>query len=328
MVITLKMKLQNVYKNYIKDYIEELKKYYHKFKRYLKKIYRKIKYHWHNPQSDLGKKLKKFIETKPAKIGLSIVGLFLILGIIISIIKPSYAIYQNEHNFSILSGIVGNNQYDYTLLIYIENYTNNDGSGKYSLSDNIPLFGYAYSGYNCKNNSTLIYDEATKYTKVDLDKKDICSIYFDYTNSADITATIMLEEIVNSNTYEMSNNIPYYGYKYSHYECENNSELIYDSNNHKINIKTNNKDKCQIYFKKEASDIEVKLYVEDSIGSNNYIENNSIPANKTYSLNENKSECLNNNERTETEISYSNGYIEIISKEVTYCKVYLDLENE
>lgn len=327
-MINLKIKLQNIYKKYIKDYIEEFKKYYHKFKKYLKKIYRKIKYHWHNPQSNLGKKIKEYLQTKPAKIGLSIMGVLLIIIIISSIIKPSHAIYQNEHQFSILNGIVGNSQYDYTLLIYIENFTDNEGSGKYSLSDNIPLFGYAYSGYNCKNNSVLIYDDVTKYTKVDLDKKDICSIYFDYTNSADITSTIMLEEAVNSNTYKAFDTIPYYGYRYSHYECENNSELTYDSNNHKINVKANSKDKCQIYFKKEESDIEVKLYVEDSINSNNYIEKNSIPSNKIYKLNEDKSECLNNNERTETEISYSNGYIEVISKEVTYCKVYLDLENE
>jgi len=37
---------------------------------------------------------------------------------------------------------------------------------------------------------------------------------------------------------------------------------------------------------------------------------------------------LNNNERIETEISYTDGYIEVVSQEIAYCKVYLDLQNE
>lgn len=327
-MITLKIKLQEIYEKYLKDYILDIKKYYIKSKKYLKKIYRKLRYHWQNPQTKLGQKLKSIYETKPAKVSLTIIGIIITIGIISSLIKPSYAIYQNEHQFSIISGIVGIDEYDYTLLIYVENPTSKSNNSKYSLSDNIPLFGYTYSGYNCKNDSTLTFSEETKNTKVDLVKKDVCSIYFDLTSSSDITINIMLEDTVDSATYSISKNIPYYGYKYSYYECDNNSDLTYNSTQHKVNFKSSNKDVCKIYFQKESSDIEVSLYVEDSYGSNNYIKKNEIPSGQTYTLNAEESECLNNNERTETEISYSNGYIEIDSDEVTYCKVYLNIANE
>lgn len=329
MVINLKVKLINIYEKYIKDYVIEIKKYYFKVKKKIKKIYKNLLKLWKNPQSNLGKKIKKLSQTKLAKITFGIIGIFLILNILISIIKPSFAIYKNESQFTIINGIVGNNQYDYMMLIYIEKPTDsNTNNKKYSLSDSIPVYGYAYSGYSCKNNSTLFFDENTKNTRVNLIKKDICSIYFDYLTTPDISLIIMLEETVNSNTYTIANSIPYYGYKYSYYECDNNSNLTYDSEYHKINVETNNKETCKVYFKKEPADIEVKLYLEDTINSNRYTEKKTIPTGKIYSLNDTRSECLNNNERTETEISYIDGYIEILSKEVTYCKVYLELENE
>lgn len=325
MVIILKKNLQNIYENYIKDYISELKIYYQKFKKKIYKLYRTLKYHYNNPKSNIGKKIVNFSHTKYGKLSFIIFGIFLISTLIFSIIKPSYSIYQKEHEFSFISAMVGNNEYDYNLLIYIEDKNN---EGKYSLTENIPIFGYSYSGYKCRNNATLIYDENTKYTKVDLIKKDTCSIYFDYTSSADITIDIMLENNVNSNTYSVSKQIPYYGYKYSYYECDNNSTLTYDSNLHKINVETENTDVCKVYFLKEKSDIEVKLYVESTYESNDYIEKESIPIGKSYVLDTDKTECLNNNERTETEISYVDGYIEITSDEVTYCQVYLKLKNE
>ena len=181
--------------------------------------------------------------------------------------------------------------------------------------------------YKCKNESILTFNEDTKNASVTLDQKDVCSVYFNLIGSSDVTVNIMLEDEVDTNNYSLSKIIPYYGYKYSHYECDNNSTLTYDSNLHKVKIEASNKDLCSIYFKKEPVDLEILLYVQNKNG--NYNESNTIPSGNNYTINEEKSECINNNdERIETNISYTDGFIEVTSSEVAYCQVYLDIKNE
>lgn len=359
MVIILKIKIPEIFN----DYLIDIKKYYRISKNKLKKIYRTVRYHWNNPKSKFGKKVIPIVNLILSKINLfferiylalepylntlknalfksdnrkrnlALVGGFAVIFILALVSLPSFAIYQDQFEFPILGGVVGDkyaSQFDYTLLIYVEEANNSgEGSGTYNLTSDIPTLGYTYSGYNCKNDSTLIYDEETKFTSVTLDKKDICSVYFDLNGSSDITLKIMLEDAVESNTYSITSEIPYYGYKYSHYECDNNSTLYYDSNLHKVKIEAANKDLCSIYFQKEQADLEVQLFVENTYQSKNYKEALTIPSGNNYVLNEANTECLNvNNERIETIVSYTDGYIDITSGEMAYCKVYLDLANE
>ena len=344
----------------INDYYEELKQCLRIFRRKIRRIYRVSRFKWNNPKSTFWKKyipkinkivlnikiffeaiylylkekfliVKEYVKNNKEKslfIGSGILGIFILL-----LILPSFAIYQNNFEFSFLANVVGDmyaNDNDYTLLIYTEEVGDTgEGSGIYNLVEAIPTFGYAYSGYTCKNGSTLIYDEVTKTTSVTLDQREVCSIYFDLTIVADITLKVMLEDSVDSNTYNLGNNIPYFGYKYSHYECDNNSTLTYNSELHKVKIASTGKDYCRIYFQKEEADIEVRLFVEGTYQNKDYIERVNIPANKTYLINEEESFCTNSdNERIETEIGYVDGYIEITTTEKAYCNVYLDLANE
>ena len=262
---------------------------------------------------------------------MAIICSIIIINLLIFKLLPSFAIYQDRFEFSVLGGKIGNkllNEYDYTLLIYIEDEeADGSSSGKYNLIREIPAFGYVYSGYKCINDSKLEFDEEIKFTTVTLEQKDVCSVYFNLSQNSDITLNVMIEDKVNSNNYLKTNNIPYFGYKYSHYECTNGSVLNYNSELHKASIETNKKDTCNIYFKKEPSDIEVILYVENSRGE--YIESVTIPHGNNYKLNNDKSDCFNNNEeRVNAEISYTYGYIGVATNEITYCKVYLDLNNE
>lgn len=344
----------------VNDYYQELKKCIKVLKKRAKKILRVVRFKWNNPKNNIGKKyipkiniiflniksifitiydylkekfilIKEYIKNNKYKsmaIGSGVIAIIVLL-----LILPSFAIYQNNFEFSFLSNVVGDmyiNDTDYTLLVYTEKVGDTgEGSGTYNLVESIPTFGYTYSGYKCKNGSTLIYDDDTKTTSITLNQKEVCFIYFDLTIEADITLKVMLEEYYDSKTYVISNNIPYYGYKYSHYECDNNSVLTYDSKLHKANIASTGKDYCKIYFKKENVDIEVKLLVEETYQTGNYIEKLTIPVNNTYLINETQSYCTNNNnERIETKIDYVDGYVEITTTEKAYCNVYLDLENE
>lgn len=329
------------------DYYIDLLLYLKKIKKYFKKIYRVLRYRFNNPQTKFEKNfydilndvymffipvyisVKEYLlKAENRKKNLTTIGFLIIICLFTLISMPSFAIYQNEFEFSLINNVVGDkyaSQFDYSLLIYIED---SNKCGKYNLTSTIPSLGYNYSGYKCKNNSILIYDNETKNTSVTTNQKDVCSVYFDVINE-DLGIKIMLEDNPNSNIYVLSNNIPYYGYKYSHYECDNNSVLTYNSDLHKVNMSSTTNDNCTIYFNQDKTDLEVTLFIEETYQKKDYIEKASIPSNKIYVLNNENSECINNNnERIETEISYIDGYIEILSNEATYCKVYLDLANE
>lgn len=321
-------KLKNKAINILKDYVDEFKKYLKKFKKKLKKISKKIIKNY--------KKIKEYLLCeKNRKRNLTTIGILIIVNFIslISIMTlSSYAIYKNNTEFSVLGARIGDkysNKFDYTLLVYIEEVNDSGaGSGTYNLTSDIPTIGYTYSGYKCKNNSTLTYDDSTLMTSVITNQRDVCSMYFDLTNNTDISIKIMLEDSIDSNTYTVNDNIPFYGYKYSHYECKNNSELIYNSELHTATVSTTSKEYCNIYFEKENTDIEMNLYVEETYGSRDYIERLSIPNNHEYVLNETNTVCTNlNMERVDGILTYVDGYVEVNTQEMVSCNVYLDRKN-
>lgn len=329
----------------LNDYYIEFKSCFRKIKRKCRKLIRFIRYTWKNPKSKIGKKYipkinkiykninNNLFDLKYRKRNLTILVILLLISFSLLFLKPSSAFYQNNYHFRLLAGKVGNlnaSKFDYSLLVYVEERNKEGkGTGNYNLTSSIPNFGYILNRYSCANGSILEFNEKTLTTKVTLNKKDICSIYFDLIGESDIGIQIMIEEHVSSNIYKVSNKIPSFGYKFSHYECENNSTLIYDSNLHKVNIQSNNKDYCQLYFKKEKTDIKIRLYVKDNIEDEEYSEVLTIPNNKKYILNKEKTICTNDkNERIETDINYTDGYIEASTTGISYCQVYLDFDNE
>lgn len=335
-------------KEFIDDYYIDLKRYYKKLKKILKKSFRVLRFHCNNPKSKVIKKIitcvKNFniklrnvvenilLTSKYRKRNLIITGALIVVCLFLLILYPSFAYYSNIYEFNIFSGVVGDmyaNKFDYSLLIYVEDINSfGEGTGSYHLTSDIPTYNYSYSGYKCNNNSILTYDTNTTLTSVTLNQKDICSVYFDVINPTDISIQIMVEDLVGSNSYKLSNYIPPFGYKYSHYECSNNSILTYNNKLHKINVATNSKEQCQVYFKEEEVDIEVKIFIEQNYGFQDYIARLDIPSNKEYVLSD-RSVCFNeNNERVETNIGYIDGYVEVNAFSISYCQVYLDLQNE
>ena len=275
------------------------------------------------------KKVQEYLlSARNRKKNLTVIGSLIIMLLILLITKPSYAIFRNDFNFSLIKNVIGDkntNYYDISLLIYIEDISN---VGKYKLTTEVPEIGYNYASYKCQNNSLVEYDNFYKKISIITNKEDICSIYFDAIDY-DVGINIMLEEDYNSNIYTISPNIPFYGYFYSHYECEGNSHIIFDSNLHKVNVSSNSADICYVYFKQTESDIEIALFVEENFQTNQYIEKNSIPLDKLYLLNNEKSNCKNTtNKKIDSEINYVDGFIEVTSDELAYCVIYLDLAHD
>ena len=292
------------------EYLEEAKDYYNIIKDFFldyKNIFRKINECFKN------KKYRNNI------IKFSICFTVLILLVLIN---TSLGYYYTEANIPITSNVVGDiytKNYDYVLLIYKKNISD------YDLTYDIPSKEYKYSGYKCKNNSVLIFDEDTRETSVDLLSKDVCSIYFDLENSLDIILNVMLENQIDSNTYSVGDNVPVSGYKYDHYECDSKGTLTYDSNLHKVNLSTKVKEKCNIYFKKVESDVTVNLFVENTVNKEDYIVRKTIPSGIYYSLNTERSYCTNKNgERKDANLNYTDGYINLNTDEITECSVYLN----
>ncbi len=310
----MKEKIITIYKEYKNEFL----KYYSKFKEKLKLFYNSSIIYFNNLKNNLKirEKRKKYLIFS---------GLGAIVAILIINLFTSLAFYRSINSIPFIHALVGNiyaKNYDYVLLVYLENASDN---GEYHLVSDIPTVGYTYNGYKCENNSKLNFDTTLNNTNVTLNGKDICSIYFDLKNKFDITVDIMIEDEINSDTYSLTNNIPLFGYVYSHYECDNNNELNYDSTLHKITLKTNNKDNCRAYFTKQVADITIRLFTEYTQGEQDYIERLAIPSNIEYHLNSERSSCKNiNNERIDTNITYTDGYIETTASEVASCEIYLD----
>ncbi len=315
--------MKNKLKAILNDYILEFQEYKNKFQNFMKQTIIIVKEFMTNIKENF-----KNQDTKKKYLATTII--LVILNLLIINIFTSFAYYYDKDILTIVEAKVGDinlNKYDYVLRVFLEEAGKDGiGTGKYYLSSNIPTIGYTYSNYTCQNGSILNYDEQAKMTSVSLDQKDICSIYFNIVGSLDIGLEIMLESDIDSNTYIKSNYIPSFGYKYSYFECENNASLEYDPVLHKVKVSTAKKDYCKVYFDKDSYDIKIKTFVENTYNTKDYIELNSIPANKKYILNEGKSICKNkNNERIDNSITYENGYIELATSEISTCEVYLNL---
>ncbi len=105
--------------------------------------------------------------------------LFLIISISALLINLlfTFAYYYDDDSFPLIQAKVGDfRDKDYILLVYIEDDSNN---GQYHLTYSVPTNGYTYKSYNCKNNSTLVFNDVTKEVTATLKVRDTCSIYFD-----------------------------------------------------------------------------------------------------------------------------------------------------
>lgn len=306
----MKIKLIEIFNDYKNDFKA--------LKEKIKYFFSVMKDYFHNLKNNFKEQEKR----KKYFIGSGILAVFslLLLGIF-----SSFAYYRDTNSIPLIHATVGDiytQKFDYVLRVYLENVNE---ANKYHLTDGIPSAGYSYSGYKCQKDSILNYNSELKKVSTTFNERDVCSIYFNLISDLDIVVNVMLEEDVGSNTYILGNNIPPFGYKYSHYECENNNKLEYDSNLHKVTLQTSKKDTCSIYFTKYYSDVTIRLFVENNKGLKDYVERVTIPSNEQYSLNEEKSSCTNNNnERIDANITYNNGYIETEVKEMSTCEIYLD----
>lgn len=321
MVIFLKNKIKEIYVEYKNDFI----KYYNNIIKTIKMVKKFL-------INNLVTLKTRLLCYENRKKNLTITFIAIVFNLLLLNFYVSYGAYHIEQTLPFLQAVVGNhykNQYDYVLFVYVENTDSYGiGNGEYRLANEIPIMGYNYSGYKCQNNSKLFFDEVTKTTNVTAIQKDICSIYFDSSGRSDLAVKIMLETDVESNTYSLNSTLPVFGYKYSYYECANNGKLEYNSNLHKVILESSGQEYCEVYFKKEKSDINVNLYVEEHIDAEKYVNRNTIPTNVIYKINENLSICKKENERIDAFISYVEGYIEIEVDSNASCDIYLEQYEE
>lgn len=308
-----------IYLENIKDKLSSLK---NKFIEFMDTLKRSTILAWHKFKINM---------KDPEKRGklLSAVFILIVINLFIINIFVTHSYYTDTAGIPFVHAKVGNmfyNNYDYVLLVYLENSdASGNGNGEYHLTSSIPQYGYTYSGYRCSNNSVLTYNEDTRLTNVTLKEKDICSVFFNLKESIDLTVKIMLEDAVGSDHYVVNNIIPAFGYEFSSYECTSGGTLEYDSELHKFKMSSNNKDYCSAYFKKKQEDVIANIYVSNNTNNDSFTQVETIPNNITYSLNTDRSSCVNKqNERKEVNITYQEGYVNVLTDEIVTCDIYLN----
>ncbi len=118
-------------------------------------------------------------------------------------------------------------------------------------------------------------------------------------------------------TYHLSFGVPSIGYKYKSYNCKNNSKLEFNENTREVTATLKERDVCSIYFDLSVTlDLNVRVMLEESHGSNTYVLSNNIPSSGyTYS----HYECMNGGT-----VSYdkSTNSLSLASTKKEYCVAY------
>ena len=257
-------------------------------------------------------------------------------------IQKVYAYYHDSFLSSILANKVGDfdlGDGDMNMMIYREN-----DEGEYIRVYAIPASYYVFddSQTSCSipcndgtGNCEYSFDTTNRAFSLTSSQKVTCKFYFKQEGPTDIKVNMLIEDAsandtytYNSKTYRLSDNIPAYGYKYSeHYTCDNGATLTYNAETKKVNVSSTSKTTCYVYFDQVGDpDIIVNTYVQEELNGTTYTKVNSIPSNKTYALNSDKSVCTPvNSGGVAGTITYSGGYINVEANGPQECEVYLDL---
>lgn len=98
---------------------------------------------------------------------------------------------------------------------YSNTYTESDASGvstitkNYSLFDNVPAYGYEYTGnYKCDSSANVTYNSETKKFSVATATKNTCYVYFNSVGESDVIVNVFVQSAYGSTTYSEVSTIP------------------------------------------------------------------------------------------------------------------------
>lgn len=245
----------------------------------------------------------------------------------------TYAFYKVEDVTPIVGGSTGDIA-DLDLRVMVE-ARNSDGSaktGEYILYPYIPQAGYEYNAAKsyCTNGSTINYDEDNYDVDIVAQGHDVCYMYFDSTADLDITLYVWAEN-VNSDgegtgdyTKLETQTMPSIGYELNSEltKCTENATVSYLSEQNKFNVEASGKAVCNAYMDAMDVDIALKIYLQAKSGSTIYYENDEIPTNVYYELNNTKSSCTG----TST-LDIQNQKVVVAATTRTNCVAYLDVSS-
>lgn len=264
--------------------------------------------------------------------------------------RAVYAYYTNYVEAGLLANKIGDfdlGEGDIGMLIYKQNE-----DGKYVRTYNIPTsIAYefddtltscskpcTYSEESGDYNCYYSYDSTNSRFAISSDSNVSCKFYFKQIADEDISISIMVEDPDGNVSYTnqgvtkhylLKENVPAFGYQYATHNCSNNSEVTYNSETNEFTVSSSGKDSCMIYFDSIGKrDITANIYVQSQFNSDEYVKVDSIPTGNNYTLNNEESACYDlDGQKTNTVITYQNGYITINDINRQVCTVKLDLAN-
>lgn len=245
----------------------------------------------------------------------------------------TYAFYKVEDVTPIVGGSTGEIA-DLDLRIMVEG-RNSDGSakvGEYILYPYIPQAGYEYNEAKsyCTNGSTINYNEDIYDVDIVAQGHDVCYMYFDSIAELDITLYVWAEN-VNSDgegtgkyTKLETQTMPSIGYELNSEmtTCTENATVSYQADQNKFNVNASGKAVCNAYMDAIDVDIALKIYLQAKTGSSLYYEDDEIPTNVYYELNNTKSSCTG----TST-LDIQNQKVVVAATSRTSCVAYLDVSS-
>ncbi len=259
-------------------------------------------------------------------VSITIMVLLACIGMIVS-----YAFYQVVEQTPIIGGTTGKIADLDVRIMAEERDTNGIGLNSYAIYPYIPKAGYKYNAEKsyCTNGSVINYDSNNYRADITAQGHDVCYLYFDSTAVLDITLNVYAENVDSNGdgtgeyTKLETTALPSIGYKFneSKSSCENGSTVSYSADENMFTVEALKKDVCVAYMDALEVDIALKMYVQDAVGSTNYLETSKVPKDAFYTLSS-QSACTGS-----STISMNNQRVVIGATSKTNCVAYLDISS-
>jgi len=214
--------------------------------------------------------------------------------------------------------------------IILKIYTKESDDSKKVHVKNIPERNYKLTSKSCTNGADIEFFEETRKFSITASSKTTCEMVFTKSES-DIKLNLYKESVYgkheyNGLNYESVNDVPGLNYMFSAYTCSNsssNTKITYDSNTSELNIESNGKNECNVYFNGGSNKVELIIMQETDTGVSGYTT--GLKYTKTSSIPSTGYKYVgyicDNKSAT---VTYKNGTFETESDSQTVCRAYFN----
>ena len=166
--------------------------------------------------------------------------------------------------------------------IILNVYTKESSKAARKIASKIPDSNYLFTSVECKDNegnlveNVMMWNEATRQFDVKTNKRIECTAVFTKKEQL-VNITYYIEDASGNSTFEefkysKTNGYPSDAYTFYKADCENGTQITFDSANGKLTYNETQKDTCKVYFRGGSKKVNMLYKKESTTGDPGYTE--------------------------------------------------------